>query len=305
MISRIRHISFDCRNPYLLASFWKEVTSLVDDPEDPNEPDDAEALIIDPSGTQPGLHFIGVPELEEKKNRVHLDLEPFARRDDSVDRLTTLGATVVDDRRNDDGTGWVVMADPEGNEFCVERSATERAQPDRPNRPSSAPMRPFPDVRTADERTLLDGLLQWYREGVIGKVAGLSDEAARRRIVGSESTIAGIVKHLTLVEHSWFHVRFAGEQEAEPWVSVDWDADPDWEFRTARSDAIDELVAGYRAEIERSRLTTDAASLDDVSTGSGAPFTLRFLLVHMIEETARHLGHLDILRELTDGDIGE
>jgi predicted enzyme related to lactoylglutathione lyase len=75
----------------------------------------------------PEILFIQVPEGKAGKNRLHLDLQPDIRRDEEVERLLGLGAALVDDQRRPDGTGWVVLADPEGNEFCVERSAAERA----------------------------------------------------------------------------------------------------------------------------------------------------------------------------------
>ena len=98
---------------------------FVDDPENPNAPDHDEALIIDPDGVRTGLLFIRVPEPKSTKNRLHLDLRPSGPRDEEVARLLALGATIVDDRRKPDGTGWAVLADPEGNELCVERSAAE------------------------------------------------------------------------------------------------------------------------------------------------------------------------------------
>ncbi len=164
--------------------------------------------------------------------------------------------------------------------------------------------RPFPTVRMADERVLLVELLDWYRAGIVHKVDGLDDEQARRSLVASPTTISGILKHLTLVEESWFVDRFAGRGLGEPWSSVDWESDPDWEFRTARDDRLADLVAEYQSACARSREITDGAALDDVSASSNRPFTLRFVLVHMIEETARHLGHLDILREQIDGVTG-
>jgi hypothetical protein len=75
---------------------------------------------------EPNLLFIPVPESKTAKNRLHLDLQPTIPREEEVYRLLRLGATLVDDRREVDGTGWAVMADPEGNEFCVERSKAER-----------------------------------------------------------------------------------------------------------------------------------------------------------------------------------
>jgi catechol 2,3-dioxygenase-like lactoylglutathione lyase family enzyme len=122
--SAIRHVTIDCADPYALALFWADVTGFEPDPE--NEPGDGEALLVAP-GDHPGVLFIRVPEPKSVKNRIHLDVTPTdRRRDEEVERLAGIGARVVDDRRNPDGTGWVVMADPEGNEFCVERSAEER-----------------------------------------------------------------------------------------------------------------------------------------------------------------------------------
>jgi hypothetical protein len=122
-----RNITFDCADPYLLAGFWSQVTGYQEDPENPNEPDDPEGYLAGP-GDQPGLLFIKVPEAKTVKNRVHLDLVPAdGNRDEEVERLLRMGATLVADHRRSDGTGWVVLADPEGNELCIERSAAERA----------------------------------------------------------------------------------------------------------------------------------------------------------------------------------
>jgi predicted enzyme related to lactoylglutathione lyase len=127
MTARVRNITFDCADPYTLAGFWSQVTGYREDPENDNQPDDPEAFLAGPDG-QPNLLFITVPEPKTVKNRVHLDLMPTDRtRDEEVERLLALGATLVADHRRPDGTGWAVLADPEGNELCVERSAAERA----------------------------------------------------------------------------------------------------------------------------------------------------------------------------------
>jgi hypothetical protein len=126
MTALIRNITFDCADAYGLAAFWSQVTGYQEDPEDPNEPEHTEALLVAPDGLA-RLLFINVPEAKTVKNRVHLDIMPADRtRDEEVDRLLGLGATFVADHRKPDGTGWAVLADPEGNEFCVERSAAER-----------------------------------------------------------------------------------------------------------------------------------------------------------------------------------
>ncbi|MGW7259051.1 VOC family protein [Streptomyces sp. NPDC054834] len=122
MTSKIRHITVDCADAYVLATFWSQVLELP--VHDDDHPGDPEALI---EGA--GLLFVTVPEAKTVKNRVHLDLQPQDRtRDEEVERLLALGATLVADHRRPDGTGWALLADPEGNEFCVERSAGERAQ---------------------------------------------------------------------------------------------------------------------------------------------------------------------------------
>lgn len=128
MVSRIRHITVDCADHEALGAFWAEALGWSDDPENPNEPGDPEWCLESPDGG-PGLLFIPVPESKAGKNRIHVDLAPTDRtRDEEVERLRALGATIVGDHRKPDGTGWVTMADPEGNEFCVERSAAERAK---------------------------------------------------------------------------------------------------------------------------------------------------------------------------------
>ena len=125
MISAIHHVTLDCIDPYGLASFWGQVTGYPVHSDD--KPGDEEALLVADGGL-PGILFVQVPEAKSVKNRMHFDLMPQDQsRDEEVQRLTLLGASVIDDRREHDGTGWVVMADPEGNEFCVERSAEERS----------------------------------------------------------------------------------------------------------------------------------------------------------------------------------
>jgi hypothetical protein len=121
----IRNITFDCGDPWTLSGFWQELTGYQRHPE--NVPTDDEVLLEAPEGADPRLLFIRVPEPKTAKNRVHVDVQPKTSRDEQVASLLELGATLVDDQRRPDGTGWVVLADPEGNEFCVERSAAERA----------------------------------------------------------------------------------------------------------------------------------------------------------------------------------
>jgi predicted enzyme related to lactoylglutathione lyase len=127
MTSRISHTTIDAHNAYSQSLWWSQVLDMKEDPEDPNEPGHEECLIISADGHQQ-LLFIQVPEGKQVKNRVHFDLRPTDRtRDEEIERVLSLGATQVADRRNTDGTGWVVLADPEGNEFCILRSDAEIA----------------------------------------------------------------------------------------------------------------------------------------------------------------------------------
>lgn len=117
----VRYVSFDCARPYELAIFWSQATGGELHPG--TVPDDKEILVVGPN-----LLFTRVPEGKSVKNRLHLDVTGSGgtTREQEVERLTGLGATVHEDRRNPDGTGWVVMLDPEGNEFCVCRADYEK-----------------------------------------------------------------------------------------------------------------------------------------------------------------------------------
>ncbi|MFI6819591.1 VOC family protein [Micromonospora sp. NPDC050187] len=124
MSSGIHSVTVDCHDTYVLAGFWAEVYGCSRRPDD--LPGDPEAMLLPPGG--PMMLFVQVPEGKTVKNRMHVCLQPADRdRDAEVERLLAVGATQVDDQRRPDGTGWVVLADPEGNEFCVLRSAAERA----------------------------------------------------------------------------------------------------------------------------------------------------------------------------------
>ena len=124
MTAAVFNITFDCANPYELARFWSAVLGLPLD--DDAKPGHNQVYLVPPEG-QPGYLFINVPEGKTAKNRMHLDLTHDTTRDAEVDRILALGGVIVQDHRLPDGTGWAYMADPEGNEFCVERNAAERA----------------------------------------------------------------------------------------------------------------------------------------------------------------------------------
>ncbi|MEU0936365.1 VOC family protein [Embleya sp. NPDC005971] len=123
MVSVLQNVAIDCVDAYGLARFWSGVTGRPLDPAD--RPGDPEVQVLLAEG--PVLYFNQVPEAKTIKNRIHLCLRPETSRDQEVDRLLGLGATFVADHRNPDGSGWAVLADPEGNEFCVLRSESDRA----------------------------------------------------------------------------------------------------------------------------------------------------------------------------------
>ena len=128
MTAYVSHTTIDCRDAYELSEWWKGVLAYVDIEGDPNLPGHEECMIVDPASGH-RLLFIEVPDEKQSKNRVHLDLCPRSgTRDAELARLLGLGAVEVDDQRGNygPGSGWVVLADPEGNEFCILRSEAER-----------------------------------------------------------------------------------------------------------------------------------------------------------------------------------
>lgn len=119
MALRISHTSIDSHDAYKQSRWWGEVLGYAADPDDPNAPDHDECMIISPDGSSRVL-FINVPEEKTVKNRIHFDLRPTdVSREEEVDRVVGLGATRIADFVRPDGTGWIVLADPEGNEFCI------------------------------------------------------------------------------------------------------------------------------------------------------------------------------------------
>ena len=177
--------------------------------------------------------------------------------------------------------------------------------------------RPEPVHAGSEAETLL-GFLEFQRATFAWRTGGLDEAALRRRLDGhpSEMTLGGMLKHLAFVEFLWFELTALGEPSSQPWVDVDWDADPDWDWHSAGQDPADELRALWERQVEASRRITvgllsapdgGAAALAATHEAWGGRdrVSLRWILTHMIEEYARHNGHADLLREQIDGQTGE
>ncbi|MFI9596542.1 DinB family protein [Nonomuraea sp. NPDC052265] len=160
-----------------------------------------------------------------------------------------------------------------------------------------------PPPFAGDERTMLDNWLEWHRGTLAVKCAGLSDEQLRLRPAEpSTMSLLGLVRHMAHVERVWFRRVLDGEDIPRLWnKEVDIDAD----FNDVDDASVEEAFATWRDEIERARAISAAKPLDAVGDRNGQDCTHRWILVHMIEEYARHNGHADLLRERIDGVTGE
>ncbi|MGN6577644.1 MAG: DinB family protein [Nocardioides sp.] len=164
-----------------------------------------------------------------------------------------------------------------------------------------APVARTRPIQVGSERAMLESMLDFYRATVVNKVAGLSDDEAFTAAVSpSTLTPATVVKHLAGTERFWFSIDFAGLDVPWPWP----DDDLHGNFRVEAGDTLATIVADYVEECEKSRLAVADSHLDDPARGEGMEFTLGYAMIHMIQETARHCGHLDLLRESTDGVTG-
>jgi uncharacterized damage-inducible protein DinB len=163
-----------------------------------------------------------------------------------------------------------------------------------------------------DEAATLLGVLDRNRRVFAWKTGGLDAAGLRATTAASTMTLGGLVKHLALVEADWFAAKLRGEPLGQPWDEVDWDAQPDWEWASAADDRPEELYALWQQAVTRSRRLV-AEALADVGLDGKGHLTwpdgrspnVRRMLVDMIEEYARHLGHADVLREAVDGLVGE
>jgi uncharacterized damage-inducible protein DinB len=163
------------------------------------------------------------------------------------------------------------------------------------------------DVRDGDERTTLVSMLEVYRAVLARKAWGLSPEQLNRTMGPSTLTLGGLLKHMAWVEQHWFYRVFLGNQQREPWLSAPWDRDKDWELTSAAGAALDELLELYDREVATAReIVAAAPDLDALAADRRrGRINLRWILVHMIEEYARHCGHADLIRESIDGAVGD
>jgi hypothetical protein len=166
----------------------------------------------------------------------------------------------------------------------------------------------------ADEVGTLLGFLDYQRATLAWKTRGLDGAGLRATAAASTITLGGLLKHLALVEDYWFSQQLHGREPAPAWQEVDWDADKDWEWSSAANDSPEELVALWEGAVDHSRKDVDealAAGPDGLGTLATVPWpdgsspSLRWIVVHMIEEYARHNGHADLIRESVDGETGE
>src|SRR6266542_6576410 len=166
--------------------------------------------------------------------------------------------------------------------------------------------------RAADETATLLGFLEYQRATLAWKCAGLDAAGLRATVGASSMTLGGLLKHLAHDEDDWFSQWLHGRDPEPPWDTVDWDADPDWDWRSASGDTPEQLFALWQDSVARSRSLVSEALADGGLERSarriwpdGRAPSLRWILFHMVEEYARHNGHADLLRESVDGLTGE
>ena len=171
--------------------------------------------------------------------------------------------------------------------------------------------RPEPPVASGEVETLL-GFLDFQRATLGWRTSGLDRHGLAATVAASTMTLGGLLKHMAWVEDYWFSCRLHGNEPDSAWAGVDWDADHDWEWHSAADDEPDALRALWEDASNRSRALTatalDVGGLDQLAAtpwANGESPSLRWIVVHMIEEYARHNGHADLLRESVDGQTGE
>lgn len=162
-----------------------------------------------------------------------------------------------------------------------------------------------------DETSTLLGSLDRQRATLAWKCGGLDAAGLKATTAASSITLGGLLKHLALVEDDYFSRRLFGRDPGPPWNTVDWAADPDWDWRSAAEDTPEQLMTLWQDAVARSRATVAEALADGGLDRLGQPWpdgkapSLRRILIDLIEEYARHVGHADLIRESVDGLVGE
>jgi uncharacterized damage-inducible protein DinB len=171
--------------------------------------------------------------------------------------------------------------------------------------------RPEPPL-AGDEITTLVGFLEYQRATLAWKCGGVDAAGLRAKVAASSMTLGGLLKHMAFVEDLWFSRWLHGRDRAAPWDTVDWEADPDWDWDSAAEDTPEQLAALWGDAVGRSRILLGEAlaegGLEQPARRTwpdGRAPSLRWIMAHMIEEYARHNGHADLLRESVDGATGE
>lgn len=158
-----------------------------------------------------------------------------------------------------------------------------------------------PTPKVGEERAMLVAFLQRQRAAMLFRLEGLDQSQAAQSMVPSGTSLLGTVKHLAWVERWWFSDFIGGQPQEYPWT----EEDPDADFSVEETDSIESISQLYVDAIADSNAVIDAAAdLEVVGTKGKTPKSLRWVLIHMIEETARHAGHADIVREMIDGVAG-
>ena len=163
---------------------------------------------------------------------------------------------------------------------------------------------------SADETTMLRSFLDYFRVTVRRQAEGLTQQELATPLPTSPLTLGGMLKHLTFVEQWWWTIVFRGEEAQGFWAHVDWEADEDWDWHSAVDDSPARLLAWHVEEVARADATLDSAlatgGLDQLARmprPNGEHVSLRWILVHLVEEYARHAGHADLIREAIDGEV--
>ena len=171
--------------------------------------------------------------------------------------------------------------------------------------------RPEPPVASDEASTLL-GFLEFQRATLEWKCRELGSADLQKKIASSTMTLGGILKHMAYVENHWFSDWLFDREKLSPWREVDWSKDRDWDWNSAAQDSPEKLFAFWHGACDLSRSLVasvlSSAGLDQLAKRKwpdGNSPSLRWILVHMIEEYARHNGHADLIRESIDGQVGE